>query len=61
MAKRRVRQFCKACNQITTQERESGDKDWKCVCCESAKFRSRGQTEAIKKKNAAKPRLNTTF
>ena len=55
------RQFCKACNQITTQVKASAATDWQCLCCESAKFRTQNRTTTIKKKGAKKPRLNLNF
>jgi hypothetical protein len=58
MQKQRI--FCPKCNQITTQTKEA-KKEWVCLCCESAKFRSQAQTEARKKNTQAKPRLNLKF
>lgn len=53
MAKKR-KEHCAACGIITTQTFESGE--WKCLCCESAKFRSGTQTKHIREKNLAKPK-----
>jgi ribosomal protein L37AE/L43A len=58
---KKVRQYCEACKQVTTQVKESADEAWKCSCCESAKFRSKSATQHIQSKNAGKPRFNTTF
>jgi hypothetical protein len=57
----KVRQFCGVCQQITTQTRDSSKAEWKCLCCESAKFRSQQKTTSIRKQNKAKPRLNLNF
>jgi hypothetical protein len=59
MAKKR--QFCNACNQITTQTRKRPADPWTCLCCESAKARSATETDAIRKRSAAKKRLNLDF
>jgi len=61
MSQRKVRQHCIPCNQITTQVKEVGVKEWKCLCCESAKFRSAKKSEQIKKKSDTKPKLNLNF
>ncbi len=58
---KKVRQFCEACNQITTQVKEKPDEPWKCLCCESAKFRSQQETEEIKKRDSKKAKLNISF
>jgi len=58
MAGKRVRQFCSACNQITTQVKER-DQPWRCLCCESAKFRSEAAPKNVKKPQ--KKRLNLSF
>lgn len=60
MAKK-IRQMCEACNQVTTQVKEKPEDDWKCLCCESAKFRSQQEVEEIKKRGAKKPRFNVEF
>lgn len=61
MATPKKREFCKACNQITTQVRDVETKAWKCLCCESAKYRTAQKTQEIKQKNTTKKRLNITF
>ncbi len=60
MAKK-VRQFCDACNQVTTQVRQADSNKWTCLCCESAKFRCEVTTEEIQKRNKKRDRLNLTF
>jgi hypothetical protein len=61
MAGKKVRQYCKVCEQVTTQTKSGKGAEWVCVCCESAKFRSQQATDEIKSKNKKKPRLNITF
>ena len=56
----RKREFCIKCSQITTHSKEPKE-EWKCLCCESARFRSRKATDTIKAKTALKPKLNLRF
>ena len=59
MAGRRIRQHCKSCAQLTTHVKQGVE--LKCLCCESAKFRSQQATQAIKKKNSGKKRFDLNF
>lgn len=55
------RTFCAKCNQVTTQTKEKGQKEWTCLCCESAKFRSKEENQKAKDASKKKPRLNMTW
>lgn len=57
----KVRQYCKACDQLTTQVKEAGNKEWKCLCCESAQFRRQQGIGTSKKVSVGKRRLNLKF
>lgn len=57
----KLRQFCKECNQITTQTKSTKDTPWVCLCCEAGKLRSPLEVARLKAKAKAKPRLNIKF
>lgn len=57
----KVRQFCKECNQITTQTRSSKIGPWKCLCCDSGKSRTAAEVQKLKARAQSKPRLNIKF
>jgi len=57
---KRKREFCEKCNQVTTHSKEP-EKEWVCLCCESAKFRSSKETDAIKEKKTQNRKLNLRF
>ena len=57
---KKIRQYCDACRQVTTQVAASND-SWKCLCCESAKHRGAEATKKIQEKNRRTDRLNIGF
>lgn len=61
MADKKVRQFCKLCNQITTQTRANASQAWTCLCCESAKYRASLKSKQTQKGNLGKRKLNLNF
>jgi len=52
---RKIQQYCESCRQVSTQVQDPGSGGWRCLCCESAKYRSRERTQEIA--NKEKPRL----
>lgn len=59
--KKRIREFCEKCDQVTTFENRGQRQGWSCLCCESAEGRTAEEMKAIKGNGANKKKLNLKF